>query len=82
MTVRRLNQQREKREGVRPMGCDRYLELLSLRLDGVLTEAGERELEEHLTACPDCRAAGAQLAALQGALIGRRSRRPKALLKG
>lgn len=49
------------------MGCDRYLELLSLRLDGVLTEAGERELEEHLTACPDCRAAGAQLAALQGA---------------
>ena len=49
------------------MGCDRYLELLSLRLDGVLTEAGERELEEHLTACPDCRAAGAQLAALRSA---------------
>lgn len=49
------------------MNCDRYLELLSARLDGALTEAEERELEEHLAACPDCRAAGAQLAALRGA---------------
>ena len=49
------------------MDCDRYMELLSARLDGVLTEAEERELEEHLAACPDCRAAGAQLAALQEA---------------
>lgn len=49
------------------MNCDRYLELLSARLDGALTEAEERELEEHLAACPDCRAAGAQLAALREA---------------
>lgn len=49
------------------MDCDRYLELLSARVDGVLTDEEERELEEHLAACPDCRAAGAQLAALQGA---------------
>lgn len=49
------------------MACDRYLELLSARLDGALTEAEERELEEHLAACPDCRAVGAQLSALQGA---------------
>lgn len=49
------------------MSCDRYLELLSARLDGTLTEAEERELEEHLAACPDCRAAGAQLAALRDA---------------
>lgn len=49
------------------MSCDRYTELLSARLDGVLTEEEEQELEEHLAACPDCRAAGAQLAALQGA---------------
>ena len=49
------------------MDCDRYLELLSARLDGVLTDDETRELEEHLAACPDCRAAGAQLAALRGA---------------
>ena len=49
------------------MDCDRFLELLSARLDGALTEEEERELEEHLTACPDCRAAGTQLAALQEA---------------
>ena len=49
------------------MACDKYLELLSARLDGALTEEEERELEEHLAACPDCRAVGAQLSALQGA---------------
>lgn len=49
------------------MDCDRFLELLSARLDGALTEEEERELEEHLAACPDCRAVGAQLSALQGA---------------
>ena len=49
------------------MDCNRYLELLSARLDGALTEAEERELEEHLLNCPDCRAVGAQLAALQEA---------------
>lgn len=49
------------------MSCDKCLELLSVRLDGTLTEEEERELEEHLAACPDCRAAGAQLAALQAA---------------
>lgn len=49
------------------MACDRYLELFSARLDGALTEAEERELEEHLAVCPDCRAVGAQLSALQGA---------------
>lgn len=49
------------------MSCDRYLELLSARLDGELTQDEERELEEHLSVCPDCRAAGAQLAALRDA---------------
>lgn len=49
------------------MTCDEYLELLSARLDGVLTEAEERALEEHQAGCPACRAAGAQLAALQPA---------------
>lgn len=49
------------------MACDQFLELLSARLDEALTEEEERELEEHLAACPDCRAVGAQLSALQGA---------------
>lgn len=49
------------------MACDQFLELLSARLDGALTEEEERELEEHLAVCPDCRAVGAQLSALQGA---------------
>ena len=48
------------------MTCDRYFELLSARLDGPLAEGEERELEEHLLVCPDCRADGARLAALQG----------------
>lgn len=49
------------------MSCDKYLELLTLRLDGELSEAEDRELEAHLAACPDCQTAGAQLAALQSA---------------
>lgn len=49
------------------MPCDRFTELLSARLDGALTPEEERELEEHLAACPDCWAVGAQLSALQGA---------------
>jgi hypothetical protein len=48
------------------MSCDKYLELLSARLDGALTGEEERELEEHLAICLGCRAVGAQLAALQG----------------
>ena len=49
------------------MDCDKYLELLALRLDDGLTAEEQKELEEHLTRCPGCRAAGAQLAALQSA---------------
>ena len=50
------------------MGCDRYLELLALRLEEVtLTGEEEQELAEHLSRCPGCRAAGAQLAALRSA---------------
>lgn len=52
------------------MNCDSYLELLSARLDGALTEAGERELEAHLASCPACRAAEAQLRALRTAFAG------------
>lgn len=49
------------------MECDKYLELLSARLDGPLAPEEEQALEAHLSRCPACRAAGAQLAALQEA---------------
>lgn len=52
------------------MNCDNYLEMLSARLDGALTEAEERELEAHLASCPACRAAEAQLRALRAAFTG------------
>lgn len=52
------------------MNCDKYLELLSARLDDALSELEERELEAHLESCPACRAAGAQLAALRTAFAG------------
>ena len=52
------------------MNCDKYLELLSARLDGALSGSEERELEAHLESCPACRTAGAQLAALQSAFAG------------
>lgn len=47
------------------MTCDKYFELLSARLDGALTQAEELAMENHQAGCPDCRAAGAQLAALR-----------------
>lgn len=49
------------------MACDRFWELISARLDGALSQEEERELEEHLAVCPECRAVGAQLAAIQTA---------------
>lgn len=50
---------------MKSVDCDRYLELLSARLDGALTDSEQRELEAHLASCPECRAAGAQLETLQ-----------------
>ena len=49
------------------MACGRYHELLSARLDGLLTVEEERGLEDHLALCPACRAVGSRLAAIQTA---------------
>lgn len=49
------------------MSCDRYWELLSLELDGLLSGDETEELKEHLAVCPDCRAARSRLAALHSA---------------
>ena len=35
--------------------CHEYIDLLTAQLDGEITEAEERELFEHLLACPECR---------------------------
>ena len=38
------------------LSCDEALELISARLDGPLSEEENARLEEHLSACPACRA--------------------------
>lgn len=50
--------------------CDQAMELLSARLDGVLTPEEEAGLEEHLAQCPECRALAADLAELHDAMPG------------
>lgn len=47
--------------------CDRCLDLISARLDGMLTGREERELEAHLAVCPQCRALAGELAQLHAA---------------
>jgi len=47
--------------------CEYYIELLSAGLDGMLSDEQERELAEHLAACPACRELGPQLVAAHAA---------------
>lgn len=47
--------------------CEYYIELLSAGLDGMLSEAQELELAEHLASCPACRELGPQLVAAHAA---------------
>ena len=46
------------------MGCERYIELLSARLDGELNEEEHVELQAHLSRCADCRALAEELSGL------------------
>ncbi len=46
----------------------RFEDLISEKLDGVITAAGERELQTHLASCPDCRELMAVLSAAHEAL--------------
>lgn len=52
------------------MDCEGYLELLSARLDGSLSPEEDAALREHLTRCPACRTAEAQLAVIHDLLGG------------
>lgn len=50
------------------MSCERYLDLISARLDGQLTQQEQSELTAHLQACPACRAIAGDLEGLHSAL--------------
>ena len=50
------------------MSCERYLELLSARLDGALTQQEEKELMQHLQGCDACRAIARELEDIHSAL--------------
>lgn len=52
------------------LSCDEALELISARLDGPLSEEENSRLEEHLSACPACRALSAELEVLHQELPG------------
>ena len=48
--------------------CHEYIDLLTAQLDGQISEAEERELFEHLLACPECRMIQADLLELSDTL--------------
>ena len=51
------------------VSCDEMTELLSAALDGALSPAEQRELEDHLTRCPACRALAAALGDIHGGFV-------------
>ena len=50
------------------MNCERYLDLISARLDGEVTVQEEAELTAHLQECPACRAIAGDMEGLHSAL--------------
>lgn len=50
------------------MSCEKYLDLISARLDGELTPAEESELTAHLQVCPACRAIANDMEGLHSVL--------------
>ena len=50
------------------MNCLKASELMSLRLDAPLSAADERELQQHLAECAECRRAWARMQAVAAAL--------------
>ena len=52
------------------MSCERYLDLISARLDGELTQGEETELQAHLSECPACRAIARDLDGVHSAVAG------------
>ncbi len=50
------------------MNCDKYLDLISARLDGQLTVQEDADLTAHLQTCPACRAIAKDMEGLHSAL--------------
>lgn len=50
------------------MSCEKYLDLISARLDGALSTEEEHALTAHLSQCPACRAIAADMDGLHSAL--------------
>lgn len=50
------------------MSCEKYLDLISARLDGELTAQEQAELDAHLQTCPACRAIAKELEGMHSAL--------------
>lgn len=61
--------------------CEKYWILLSAGLDGELSSEEERELEEHLRACPACRALSEELSGIHTAMSGPAAEAPAQLLE-
>lgn len=64
------------------LSCDQALELISARLDGPLSREESKELEEHLSACPACRALSDELALLHRELPTLAAQPPAGLKEG
>ena len=48
--------------------CDEARELIQIRLDGELDDAGARRLEDHIAVCPVCEETAAQMASVAAGL--------------
>ena len=64
------------------LSCDEALELISAQLDGPLSQEEAARLEEHLSACPACRALADDLAELHGELPRLAAQPPAGLKEG
>ena len=64
------------------LSCDQALELISARLDGPLSREESKELEEHLSACPACRALSDELTLLHRELPTLAAQPPAGLKEG
>ncbi|MBQ3134902.1 MAG: zf-HC2 domain-containing protein [Oscillospiraceae bacterium] len=64
------------------MSCDKYLDLISARLDAPLSPADEAELTAHLDTCSACRAIADDLANIHGTLSGCTAVPPAELAQG
>lgn len=64
------------------MSCDKYLDLISARLDGPLSAEDAAALSAHLNTCPQCRAIADDLANIHGTLSGAAAVPPAELAQG